>query len=88
MLFGRHLRENLTLNRTWTQWYSLDHACIEQVKSSINFIAYERRGLLNKFFYLPVRLSNDDSILRGIFYLGYDDSTLLSMVLVELDQLV
>lgn len=61
---------------------------MEEIEASINLIAHESRGFLNKSLDFAVFLRDDDPVLGGVINLGHDDCALFAVVQVELNELV
>ena len=88
LLLLSHLWENLPLDTSGPVLDPVDDACVEQVKTRIDLIADEDLRLLDELEDLLLLICNDDTIFGGVLDLGYHNSALFAMGLVELNHLV
>ena len=88
MFLSCHLGENFSFNRAGFERNPLNHVRVEEIEASINLIAHESRGFLNKSLNFAVFFRDDDSVLGGVLNLGHDDCALPAVVQVELNELV
>lgn len=88
MRLSGHDGENLPLDRGRSVLDSVDHVQAEQVETSIDFITDEGLWLLDEALNLAIILGHDYTVACRVFDLGHDNSALLAMALVILDELL
>ena len=69
-------------------WNSCNHIGVEQVETSVDSVTDEDSGLFNKAFDLTAFLGNHNTVLARVFDFSNDDSALLSVAFVELNEFV
>ena len=83
-----HDWENLSLDRRRSILDAINHVETEEVKTSVDFVAYEGLRLLDKALDLTVLLSDDNTVARRVLDLGHHNSALLTVAPVVLNELL
>lgn len=80
-----HGGECLLLDRSWAKLNAVEDGGVEDVETSVDTVANELDGLLNESVNQRAvsRLVDNDTVLGGLLDLGNDNGTLVTVALVE-----
>lgn len=83
-------RESLLLNRCRAELNALEYAGVQNINTGVDAVAHELDRLLNETVNLGgmARLVYNDTVLGRLLHLGYDNGTLITVVLVEFSELL
>lgn len=83
LLVPRHKRENFFLNRCWFEFDTRQDRSIENVHARVDLVADKLLRLFNETFDSPLRVIDDNSVLRRLFYFCDNNCSFLAVIAME-----